>query len=358
MFFQRLKEQLKKNSNLDIQKIQRAYNLSKSIHAHQKRKTGEPYIIHPIEVAFILNEVGANEDTICAALLHDVIENKGKHKINNEYLINEFGKKIAKLVEILSKMKIWKTSYCRMQGNLTDLENGFHNYPEAIIIKIADRIHNLQSLHGFNEKKQIEYLDETECFLMPIFKKSAKKVKSEKNIKIIKQLIKKLEFEFKVKKGRFTKPQNTKQENQIENLGIIKYQGWDGIKKVYEEILAEAIKTGEDIFAFEKGMEDESLDNTFFIKYTKKRIKKKINAFVMTSDTDFDIKYKKENEGKYTFVKLISNFDIKTNINIVGDLVMTFTTNPEKGTLRRDKNEAETFKYLFQKIWKSKNKKI
>lgn len=347
MFFQQLKEQLEKKGNFDMQRIQRVYDLSKSIHAHQKRKTGEPYIIHPVEVAFILNEAGANEDMICAALLHDVIENKGKHKITNEYLVTEFGEKVAKLIEILSKMKIWKTSYCRMKGNLTDLENGFHNYPEAIIVKIADRIHNLQTLYGFDEKKQKEYLKETECFLMPIFRKSIKKVKSEKNLEIIKQLLKKLEFEFNVKKGRFPKPQSIEKEGSIEDLGIIKYEGWEGIKRAYEEILAEAIKTGEDILAFERN-KDFNMEEIFTKEYVDSRIRHKVKALVICPQTKEDYQYKKKYENKYTKVKLIKNLLLDASINIVGDLIMSFSTNPERGTLRRDKAEANTLKFLFK----------
>jgi hypothetical protein len=354
MFFQKLKEQIKKDSNFDIQRVERAYNLARSVHGHQKRKTGEPFVTHPVEVAYLLKEIGATEDMVCVALLHDVIENKEKHNISTEYLVSEFGEKVVKLIEILSKLKIWKTTYCRMQGNLTDLENGFADYPEAIIIKIADRVHNLQTLHGFNEEKQKEYLNETENFLMPIFQKAFEKTKSKKNLKMMEQLLERLNFEFNIKKGRFMKAEEKEREMKSEPLGIVKYEGWEGIREVYEEVLAEAIRTGEDILAFESNKEF-NLGEEFTEEYVKNRFKNKIKAFVICPTAPEDHKYKDNHENKFTKIKLIKDLKFDANVNIVGDLVMTFSPNPEQGTLRRDRSEANTWKSLFKFMWATKN---
>ncbi len=134
----------------------------------RKRKTGDPYITHPYAVKEILENVGINEISILnAALLHDVLEDTDIQKV---YLTIRFGQKIANIVEILSKKNIWNTSYCTMKNNLDEMEGVWLYYPEAVIIKMADRLHNLQTIHGFSYNKQREYIKETKQLLLPLFK--------------------------------------------------------------------------------------------------------------------------------------------------------------------------------------------
>jgi len=138
-----------------------------------------------------------------------------------------------------------------------------------------------------------------------------------------------------------------------EELGIVKYEGWEGIRKVYLEVLEKAIDTKNAILALESGVDAEYLGKIFLSNYIKKRVESKVHAYVITPNTKKDKQYKEEYEGEYTSIKLIPDFKMLANINIVGDLVMSFSLNPPQGTLRRDKSEAETLKAMFNKIWNS-----
>ena len=99
------------------------------------------------------------------------------------------------------------------------------------------------------------------------------------------------------------------------------------------------------------GIDIENLGASFTDNYIRKRINSKIKAYVITPDTPQDREYKGNFEGNYTFIRLIHDFKIKANINIVGDLVMTFTIDPAQGTLRRNADEAQTLKVIFHKLW-------
>ena len=138
---------------------------------------------------------------------------------------------------------------------------------------------------------------------------------------------------------------------QTQKLGILKYEGIEGIRKVYLEILEEAKKTGEDILAIESGIDVEVLGDAFLQNYINRRLSNKIKAFVITPNSAKDKKYKDEYDSTLTQIKLLTDFKIASNINIVGDLVMTFSIHPHQGTLRRDKAEADTFKSIFKKMW-------
>ena len=90
-----------KNRHIDGKKILRAYNYALGKHGDQKRKSGEPYIIHPVQVAYILAGLELDTDTICAALLHDVVEDT---EVTNEDLVKEFGQSIADMVDGVTKL--------------------------------------------------------------------------------------------------------------------------------------------------------------------------------------------------------------------------------------------------------------
>lgn len=140
--------------------------------------------------------------------------------------------------------------------------------------------------------------------------------------------------------------------SQPQKLGILKYEGVEGVRKVYLEILEAAIKNNDDILAFESGKDFEVLGEAFIHNYVQKRISSKVKAYIITPDSLADKVFKEEYEGKYTFVKFIPDFKIKANINLVSNLVMTFSLNPLQGTLRMDKDEAASLKEIFWKMWK------
>src|SRR5699024_7351338 len=90
-------EKVKKNKRWpDTKLILKAYNYALKKHGEQKRKSGEPYIIHPTNVAYTIAEIGLDEKTICAALLHDVVEDTD---VTYEDIVNDFGKEIADMVD-------------------------------------------------------------------------------------------------------------------------------------------------------------------------------------------------------------------------------------------------------------------
>ena len=167
---------------------------------------------------------------------------------------------------------------------------------------------------------------------------------------MMEQLLEKLDFEFNIKKGRLMNDNEEEMKTEARQLGIVKYEGQEGIKQVYLEVLEEAIKTGEDILAFERN-EGFDVEEEFVEKYVGSRVQNKVSAQVICPATKEDEAYKKNHENKYTKIKLIKELDLDANINVVGDLVMTFSTNPEQGTLRRDRSEANTWKTLFRFLW-------
>ena len=145
---------------VDTKLIMKAYNYASEKHKNQKRGSGEPYIIHPINVAYILAEIGLDEATISAALLHDVVEDTdAKH----EDLVQIFGQEIADMVKGVTKL-----------GNLqfaTIEETQVENYRRmflamgkdirVILIKLADRLHNMRTLKYLKRERQIANAKET-----------------------------------------------------------------------------------------------------------------------------------------------------------------------------------------------------
>ena len=93
------------SKRVDSKMILKAYNYALENHGDQKRNSGEPYIIHPIQVAYTLAGMGLDEATICAALLHDVVEDT---KATNEDIVNEFGKEVAEMVAGVTKLSTVK----------------------------------------------------------------------------------------------------------------------------------------------------------------------------------------------------------------------------------------------------------
>lgn len=134
-------------------------------------------------------------------------------------------------------------------------------------------------------------------------------------------------------------------------LGIVKYEGLDGIRRAYLEILEEAKKCGEPILAFEKGVDAQTLGIPFIDRYIRKRLQAKVEAYIISPSENADKEYKQKYEGPLTHVKIVPSIDIHANINIVGDLVMSFDLDPAQGTLRKDRSEAQTFKAIFRELW-------
>ncbi len=166
--FQRLIDKIGASSNnLDMPLIKKAYDLACSAHENQKRQSGEPYIIHPLEVAGILAEMGMDTNTICAGLLHDVIEDTD---YTYEDLKREFNIEVADLVEGLTKIgKIqYKTKEEQQADNVRKMLMAMAQDIRVIIIKLADRLHNMRTLKYKAVEKQKETAKETLDIYAPL----------------------------------------------------------------------------------------------------------------------------------------------------------------------------------------------
>jgi len=168
-------------------------DLLEHVHRGQKRKGGEPYTSHLYAVCDILKNEGIKEKTVLdTALLHDILEDSS---ISKEYLALKFGDRVADIVEFLTKNIAWNTAYCRTKSNLDEMEMIWGEYPEAVIIKMADRLHNLRTISGFSLPKQHDYLTETTECLLPLFTKILKKIQVGYFKKYMRGLLTKLKHE-------------------------------------------------------------------------------------------------------------------------------------------------------------------
>lgn len=151
----------------DVEKIKQAFELARVQHKGQLRKSGEPYIIHPIAVASILLEFYMDADTICAALLHDVVEDTD---IKLADIRHQFGREVATLVDGVTKIgKIpLNTEEENEAENIRKILIYMARDIRVIIIKLADRLHNMRTLQYKIPEKQIKTAKETMNFYAPI----------------------------------------------------------------------------------------------------------------------------------------------------------------------------------------------
>ena len=163
----------------DRKLITKSYLFAYEKHFGQKRHTGEDYIVHPLNVAYILSDINADVSTICAALLHDTIEDCN---VSKDELAKEFSCEIASLVDGVTKINKLNFS----GENEATLANhrkiivGLTEDVRVIIIKLADRLHNMRTLWVLSEKKQKENSKETLDILVPIAHRlGMNKIKSE-----------------------------------------------------------------------------------------------------------------------------------------------------------------------------------
>ena len=151
----------------DLSKIVSAYELANKYHDGQKRESGEPYITHPLAVAYILLELGMDTDTICAALLHDVVEDTD---CTLEILQKKFGSDVAMLVNGVTKLKKVETFTKDEQKaeNIRKILLAMSEDIRVIIIKLADRLHNMRTLNYCRDEKRRNIAHETMNIYAPI----------------------------------------------------------------------------------------------------------------------------------------------------------------------------------------------
>ncbi|CAG0975814.1 GTP diphosphokinase / guanosine-3',5'-bis(diphosphate) 3'-diphosphatase [Methylophilaceae bacterium] len=160
----RLKEYLKQE---DIAQVWAAYRFSAAAHEGQFRRSGEPYITHPVSVAGILAELHMDTPTLVAALLHDVVEDTG---ITKQEISDQFGKQVAELVDGLSKLdKIEFQSATEAQAeNFRKMLLAMSQDVRVILVKLADRLHNMQTLEIMSSEKRKRISRETLDIYAPI----------------------------------------------------------------------------------------------------------------------------------------------------------------------------------------------
>jgi len=135
----------------DIRLIERAYDTAAYWHRDQKRLSGDPYITHPLAVATILAELGMNSDTICAALLHDTVEDT---PYTLTELRGEFGEDIAALVDGVTKLDKVKYGESAAAETVRKMVVAMSRDIRVLVIKLADRLHNMRTLRYLNREKQ------------------------------------------------------------------------------------------------------------------------------------------------------------------------------------------------------------
>lgn len=134
-----LLEKLSSYNPDEVSYVNKAYDYAKKSHEGQYRQSGEPYIMHPLNVAFILAEMHADRDTICAGLLHDVLEDTN---ISKEDIAHDFNQEIANLVDGVTKLSKMNFSSKQAQNlaNTRKIITGIAEDVRIIIIKLADRL--------------------------------------------------------------------------------------------------------------------------------------------------------------------------------------------------------------------------
>ena len=167
-FYDLIEKVRKYNDDEDeLRIIEKAYNYAKEKHFTQKRITGDDYITHPLNVAYILTDVNADYKAICAALLHDTIEDSDGSFQEIEKL---FGYDIANLVECVTKINRinFNSDSEQMAANQRKILVGLASDVRVLIIKLADRLHNMRTLYVFSPEKQQRKARETLEILTPV----------------------------------------------------------------------------------------------------------------------------------------------------------------------------------------------
>ena len=167
-FEELLNDYLHSNHSKNTEIIRKAYQFAKTAHAGVRRRSGEPYIIHPIEVAHIVcKDIGLGSTSICAALLHDVVE-------DTDYTVDDikdlFGEKVAQIVKGLTKISggVFGDQASAQAENFRKLIITMSEDIRVVLIKIADRLHNMRTLDSQSVAKQYKIAGETEYIYAPL----------------------------------------------------------------------------------------------------------------------------------------------------------------------------------------------
>ncbi len=154
----RLTEKLKSldtQNALDFELIDKAIYFARKYHGNQKRKSGEPYYSHPLEVAYMISDYNLKTDVIAASILHDIVEDTA---VTLNMILETFGQRVAEMVNRLTRDRPDGTKLSVKEIIRMAYKNGDK---EVLLIKIFDRLHNLQNIHFLTADKQIKVAKET-----------------------------------------------------------------------------------------------------------------------------------------------------------------------------------------------------
>jgi GTP diphosphokinase / guanosine-3',5'-bis(diphosphate) 3'-diphosphatase len=152
----------------DLSVIKKALEEAENLHSTQFRKSGEPYIIHPLAVAYDIAQIDLGTEAVAAALLHDTIEDCG---IDKKYIEDKFDATIATLVEGVTKIDALAHNSNKRYTELMNVRKLIISSAEDIrvlLIKLADRLNNMRTISALKPERQIDYADETLKVYVPL----------------------------------------------------------------------------------------------------------------------------------------------------------------------------------------------
>ena len=153
-------------SKEDLARLHEAFEFAREAHKHQRRKSGEPYILHPIAVAAIAaGEINLDVNSVIAAFLHDVVEDT-PHTIDE--IQQRFGDDVAFLVKVVTKQKKEKYEMSKQLDNFKQMLNSVQYDIRALLVKLSDRLHNMRTLSSMRTDKQMKIAGETDYFYAPL----------------------------------------------------------------------------------------------------------------------------------------------------------------------------------------------
>mgnify|MGYP002707407719 CR=1 FL=1 len=158
----------KYNRKSDSRVIRKAYEFALKAHGDQKRKSGEPYIIHPLEVAYIITTLELDDESICAALLHDVVEDTD---VTREDIEREFGPNVLELVDGVTKLGKIASYVDKEEQQVENYRKFFMAMAKDIrvlMIKLADRLHNMRTLKHLSDDRKVAIAKETMQLYAPL----------------------------------------------------------------------------------------------------------------------------------------------------------------------------------------------
>lgn len=180
LIFKKLLKEIKTyNPDVDEELLNKAYSTSKEYHKNQYRKTGEPFIVHPLEVARILADIELDQVSIASAILHDVIEDT---EYSLEMAKKEFGQKIANIINGVTKLDkiVFDSKEEQQVSNIRKMIIAMSEDVRIILVKLADRLHNMRTLYPLDkEKRKINSVETLEVYAPIAHRLGIYQIKSE-----------------------------------------------------------------------------------------------------------------------------------------------------------------------------------